>query len=102
MFNALQLLARLRFLRGTAFDVFGYMAERRIERKLITDYEATINELIGGLDHDNHALATEIASLPEGIRGYGHIKQQHIQDVGSTQAELLGHWRSHEPRAQAV
>ncbi len=102
MFNALQLLARLRFLRGTAFDVFGYMAERRIERKLITDYEATIDELIGGLDHDNHALATEIASLPEGIRGYGHIKQQHIQDVGSTQAELLGHWRSHEPRAQAV
>ena len=54
------------------------------------------------LHHDNHALATEIASLPDGIRGYGHIKQQHIELVTVRQTDLLARWRGDDTRAVAV
>ena len=75
MFRAFKLLAKLKGLRGGAFDVFGYTAERKMERQLIDDYFATVDELLAKLDRDNHALAVEIASIPEQIRGYGHIKE---------------------------
>ncbi len=64
MMKAFGLLARLKFLRGTALDPFGRTAERRIERRLITDYEALIEEILAGLDHDRHRLAVALASLP--------------------------------------
>ncbi|MED5407979.1 MAG: DUF6537 domain-containing protein, partial [Pseudomonadota bacterium] len=76
--------------------------ERRAERALITAYEKTIDELTRSLDHDNHALAIEIASLADGIRGYGHVKQRHLQEVQDRQAELLDHWRTHAPRAEVI
>ena len=81
MLTAMRGLARLKGLRGTPFDPFGYSAERRRERALITDYEAVVAELAAGLDHDNHALAVEIASAPERIRGYGHVKERHLAAV---------------------
>jgi hypothetical protein len=62
MFKAFGLLAKLKFLRGGRFDVFGRTAERRMERKLIGDYEATVQVLLDGLDDDRLALAVEIAS----------------------------------------
>ena len=95
-------LARLRWLRGTAFDPFGYTLERRAERQRIIDYETIVDELSRGLHHDNHALATEIASLPDGIRGYGHIKQQHLDAVDRVRADLLSRWRQDEEKAVAV
>ena len=101
MFGVLKLLARLRRLRGSVFDPFGHTKERRMERALITTYEATIRELASGLNHDNHALAIEIASLADGIRGYGHVKERHLEEVQARQEELLARWRTHEPRAAA-
>src|SRR6202030_3149579 len=74
MMPAFRLLAKLKFLRGTAFDPFGRSAERRIERKLIADYEALLAEILGGLTPDNHHLAVALAAIPEKIRGYGHVK----------------------------
>ena len=62
-----KLLARLRRLRGTRFDVFGYTRERRIERALIARYEALLCDLLTTLSSANHALAVEIASLPDRI-----------------------------------
>ena len=94
MLPFLRLLARLKGLRGTAFDIFGYSAERRRERRSITDYEATVVELIARLDHDNHALAMEIASIPEKIRGYGHVKEQHLTAALAEQDALMEAWRS--------
>src|SRR4029077_7199373 len=81
MMKAFGLLARLKFLRGTALDPFGRTAERRLERRLITDYEALIEEILGKLDHDRHRTAVALASLPEQIRGYGHVKQAHLDKV---------------------
>ena len=102
MLRVLKLLTRLRALRGTPFDPFGYTKERRAERALITAYEETVDELARSLDHDNHALAIEIASLADGIRGYGHVKQRHLQEVQVRQEKLLDHWRTHAPRAEAI
>ncbi|MBO0758893.1 MAG: 2-oxoacid:acceptor oxidoreductase family protein, partial [Bradyrhizobiaceae bacterium] len=94
MFYAFKLLARLRRLRGTAFDIFGYTRERRMERQLIIDYEAIMRELATALSPDNHALAIEIASLPEQIRGFGHIKQRNLERVKAREAELLAMLRN--------
>ena len=94
IFTAFKLLARLRGLRGTPFDVFGYSAERRSERQLIRDYAALIDEVAGRLDHDNHALAVALASVPEKIRGYGHVKEAHLEDAKAQEAELLQAFRN--------
>ncbi len=88
-----RLLARLKFLRGTPFDPFGRTAERRRERRLIEEYERTIDDIIGTLDHDNHALAVQIAELPEHIRGFGHVKERHLAEVEARRAELLAAYR---------
>jgi indolepyruvate ferredoxin oxidoreductase len=86
--SAFKVLARLRFLRGTALDVFGYTQERRTERALIGEYEAAIAELLARLELGNHGLAVRIASIPEEIRGYGHVKERHLEAARSKQAEL--------------
>ena len=102
VFGAFKLLAKLRGLRGTALDVFGYTAERRMERQLIADYRASVDELLATLDHDNHALAVEIASVPEHIRGYGHVKHAHLETARATWDELLALWRRPAAARQAA
>jgi indolepyruvate ferredoxin oxidoreductase len=87
------ILARLRILRGTPFDPFGYSAERRLERRLIADYERLVDELLAGLTPERHALAVEIASLPEQIRGYGHVKARHLAAAEQRRTELLERFR---------
>ncbi len=94
VFTAFGLLAKLRGLRGTALDVFGYTAERRMERQLIADYEKTVGGLLAALDSGNVGLAAEIASIPEHIRGFGHIKETHLHAAKRREAELLGQWRN--------
>jgi indolepyruvate ferredoxin oxidoreductase len=94
MFTAFRMLAKLRGLRGSALDVFGYTAERRMERRLIADYGTTLDELLAGLDAGNHALAVEIASVPELIRGYGHVKERHHAAAMKRQDDLLAAWRN--------
>jgi indolepyruvate ferredoxin oxidoreductase len=102
VFGAFKLLAKLRGLRGTAFDVFGYTAERRGERRLIADYANTIDTLLAALDHDNHALAVEIASVPEHIRGYGHVKERHLAAALTRQNDLMQAWHRPSERGQAA
>ena len=92
MLPLFRLLARLRFLRGTTFDPFGHTAERKLERQLIVDYEKTIAELLDGLNDDNHALAVRIASIPNDIRGYGHIKSASVEAARDCQSDLLAQW----------
>ncbi|RBL31784.1 indolepyruvate ferredoxin oxidoreductase family protein, partial [Xanthomonas oryzae pv. oryzae] len=100
MFTAFKLLARLKFLRGGRLDVFGYSAERRGERQLIADYRATVDMLLERLDADNVGLAAQIASIPEHIRGYGHVKHAHLQEAKAREAALLAQWRN--PKALHV
>ena len=60
-----------------------------MERALITEYEQTVGTLLAGLTRDNHALAIEIASLPETIRGYGHIKAKSVVAARKKRDDLL-------------
>jgi indolepyruvate ferredoxin oxidoreductase len=102
VFGAFKLLAKLKGLRGTALDVFGYTAERKGERQLIEEYFKTIDTLIATLEHDNHALAVEIASIPEAIRGYGHVKERHLAAAMTRQNDLMQAWRSPSLRTHAA
>jgi indolepyruvate ferredoxin oxidoreductase len=102
MLRAFKLLAKLRFLRGGALDPFNRTTERKRERALISEYEATVEELLNRLGTDNHGAAVEIASLPEQIRGYGHVKERHIDDVKAREAELLTAYRNPSAHADAA
>ncbi len=89
MLNAFALLAKLKRLRGTAFDPFGRTEERRTERRLIGEYEGLIDYLAARLNPGNHAVAVALASLPEKIRGYGHVKERHLVAAEKERVELL-------------
>ena len=88
------LLAAGRVLRGTALDPFGYARERRQERRLAVDYEATMAKVLAGLSPDNHDTALALATLPETIRGFGHVKDRNRLAAAAKQAELLDIWHT--------
>jgi indolepyruvate ferredoxin oxidoreductase len=94
---AFGVLARLKGLRGTPFDLFGRTEERRTERALIDDYRASIDELLASLNAANHAQAVEIARIPEQIKGFGHVKERHLAAARQRWQDLLARWR--EPGA---
>src|SRR3546814_18058671 len=66
--------------------------ERRMERRLIDDYERTVGGLLDALDGGNVDLAAEIAAIPEHVRGYGHVKEAHLHKAKAREAELLAQW----------
>jgi indolepyruvate ferredoxin oxidoreductase len=94
MRTAFTLLAKFKGLRGSALDPFGRTAERRMERALIGEYRATIDELLQTLSADNRALAVEIARIPEEIRGYGHVKERHLKAARARWDALMQRWRA--------
>jgi indolepyruvate ferredoxin oxidoreductase len=102
VFHAFRLLAKLRFLRGTAFDIFGYTGERRAERRLVADYERLMTEIARTLTPANHALAVALARLPERIRGYGHVKEAGLAEAKREEAKLMAAWRNPEPKRAAA
>jgi indolepyruvate ferredoxin oxidoreductase len=89
MLPVFQALRRLRFLRGTHFDVFGYSKERRAERRLIADYERMMQLVIVQLSERNFDAALELLTLPQMVRGYGPIKMQAIADYEEKRKALL-------------
>jgi len=99
MLKAFGLLAKLKGLRGTAWDVFGRTRERRTERQLVADYERVAAELAGTLERENHALAVAIAGLPDRIRGFGHVKERNLEAAKAEEARLLAEFRSPAPPA---
>ena len=100
--TAFKVLARLKGLRGTPFDIFGITAERRMERRLIGEYEAVVKELLDGLNTDNHALAVEIAGLPMRIRGFGHVKERNRRAAKDCEEQLLADFRGFGMKADAA
>ena len=102
MLTGFKMLAKLKGLRGTALDIFGRTEERKTERALIGEYRASIEEVIGSLTAANHATALEIASLPEQIRGYGHVKERNLAAARVRWAELLAKWRDPLAARQAA
>jgi len=97
LFSIFRILAKLKFLRGTALDPFGRSLERRTERKLISDYENTLDEVLARLTPENHHLAVGLAAIPEKIRGFGHVKQRHLVAAKADEAALLEQFRAGAP-----
>jgi indolepyruvate ferredoxin oxidoreductase len=89
MLTGFKLLAALKGLRGTALDVFGYTEERRTERALIGEYMGIVVSLLASLSADTHAKAIEIARVPEGIKGFGHVKERNLQAARLQWKQLL-------------
>ncbi|MFT4255242.1 MAG: indolepyruvate ferredoxin oxidoreductase family protein, partial [Caulobacter sp.] len=89
---AFPMIARMKGLRGGAFDVFGKTEERKMERGLIADYEVTLDRLVAALRPENKALALKLAEVPSEIRGYGHVKEAAVEKAKATAAKLWGQW----------
>lgn len=65
-----------------------------MERRLIADYEATIDLVLATLDQNNHAMAVQIAGVPETMRGFGHVKEKNVKAAKEREASLLAAYRS--------
>jgi indolepyruvate ferredoxin oxidoreductase len=82
MMTGFRVLAALNGLRGTAFDIFGRTAEKKMERQSLADYEAALDLIAGRLDAANHRFAVSYAAYPEKIRGYGHVREANATAAG--------------------
>ncbi|MCZ0962192.1 indolepyruvate ferredoxin oxidoreductase family protein [Paracoccus benzoatiresistens] len=100
MLGAFKVLARMKFLRGTPFDPFGYAAERRHERAAIREYEADMREILAHVTDATMPVAIELAELPLTVRGYGPVKATAEAAAAARRAELLVQFRSGEAPVQ--
>jgi indolepyruvate ferredoxin oxidoreductase len=96
MMKSFRLLAKLKFLRGTALDILGYSAERKQERADIAEYESLLNTVLDGLTDDNYPVAVELAGLAEKLRGYGHVKDRNREKLAVQKETLLSRFRGKE------
>jgi indolepyruvate ferredoxin oxidoreductase len=97
MMKAFRVLAPLRVLRGTPLDIFGYSDERKTERRLIREFEGRIGEILAALTPANHALAVGLATIPQKIRGFGHIKERNLKTAKAEEEQLLAQFRAPSP-----
>ena len=97
IFPLFRMVAKFKFLRGTPFDPFGYSTERRVERSLVRDYEAMLEEVLSRLNRDTHPIAVGLAAIPEKIRGFGHVKARHLKAAKADEAALLDQLRAGVP-----
>jgi indolepyruvate ferredoxin oxidoreductase len=97
MLRVFRILAKARRLRGTVFDLFGRTEERRMERRLLAEYETLVGELAAALTPENHATAVELARLTLGIRGYGHVLEANRARIKKEEEALLARFRSPPP-----
>jgi indolepyruvate ferredoxin oxidoreductase len=94
IFPVFRMLAKFKFLRGTVFDPFGHTAERKIERSLVREYEALLEEIFVKLTPENHHLAVGLAAIPDKIRGFGHVKLRHLKTAKADESALLEQFRA--------
>jgi indolepyruvate ferredoxin oxidoreductase len=87
-------LAKFKFLRGTPLDIFGYTEERRMERRLVTEYLEKLEMIMAELSPLNYATAVAVASIPEKIRGFGPIKQRTLNAAKAEEKVLLEQFRA--------
>jgi indolepyruvate ferredoxin oxidoreductase len=89
---AFPVMAQMKGLRGTPLDIFGYTEERKMERRLIAEYEAGIERLVAGLTAERLPLAVQIAAVPQKIRGFGHIKDASVGPAKAEEKRLWAQW----------
>ncbi len=96
MMHAFGMLAKMKFLRFTPFDIFNMTAHRKMERQLAVDYGKRMEEILEKLNKDNHAIAVQIASIPEDIRGYDIVKDNHLAKANPRLNDLMNQFRNPE------
>ncbi|MCF6215268.1 MAG: indolepyruvate ferredoxin oxidoreductase family protein [Emcibacter sp.] len=94
MFNMLKIVAKMRGFRGSIFDIFGKSAERKMERKLIRDYEILLDNFAKTLSKENFLAAVALAEIPSEIRGFGHIKEKSVEISIKNTRRLLQEYHS--------
>ena len=87
-------LKRLKGLRGGPLDIFGYTAERQMERGLLAGFEADLDRLLAGLTTERLATAVKLAEVPQAIRGFGHVKDASVGPAQAEAARLWGVWET--------
>ena len=102
MMPVFRTLAKLRFLRGTPFDIFGYSPDRKLERDLIAAYEKDVETVLGLLSPVTHDTAVELLSLPDRIRGYGPVKEKAVADAKARHAQLAADLASPPPAPRQI
>ncbi len=93
----LRLLARGKRARGTWADIFGHTADRRFERRMISEYEALLTEIAQHLSAETHATACALAALPLQVRGYGHVKRANYEAAKERETGLLAELHAPSP-----
>jgi indolepyruvate ferredoxin oxidoreductase len=86
---AFQMLALLKFLRCTVFDPFGYSMDRKHDRRILIDFKSDIETVLQHVSPENLTTAIELLNLPEHIRGYGHIRRKHVDEISGRHAKLI-------------
>ena len=102
MMPVFRLLAKMKGLRGTAFDIFGYSADRKLERDLIAAYEKDVDTVLGLLSPVTLDTAIELLSLPDRIRGYGPVKEKAVRDAKARHAQLAADLVSPPPAPRQI
>jgi len=100
MWSAFKLLAKFKGVRGTALDIFGHTAERKMERALIVEYRQLVSDILARLTAENHEQAVALANLPEKIRGFGHVKEAAVEAYHAEKARLFAAYSN--PQAHAA
>ena len=81
-------MSRARVLRGSIFDIFGYTAERKMERQLLADYELVLDEIVSSISSENLKAAIALATYPETIKGFGHVKERNVKKANAERMSL--------------
>lgn len=102
MMTAFRLLARLKFLRQTPLDPFGYTHDRKLEKALLADYENLLDTLGTGLTVDNHDAAVKLASMPDRMRGYGPVKERYVKQAHKVEEQLLNDFHNPPQRTNKI
>ena len=102
IFPVFKVLAKLRFLRGSIIDPFRWGEERRAALEQLRQYEADIDRLLTGLDAARLDTATEIAALPEQLRGYGHVRSGNARKVAALREQAWQRWTAAATRSDAA
>lgn len=95
-------LAKMKRFRGKSYDPFGWTAERKMERRLISDYETLLDDLAGRLTPENASIAVALLSLPADIRGFGPVKEAAVAKAAEKRAALLAEFGAPAPDPQAM
>ena len=94
MLKGFKLLAKMKFLRNTWLDPFGYTHERKVEREWLDSYEQILDQLLMDLSPQKLETAVQLASLPDAVRGYGPVKERYLAHAEQQKTQLLAQWRN--------